>query len=232
MNSQFDEVCAYFDIPSTASGAEKLACLRAVSWRDLVAAIGHLANHTRVPAGRRPGGRLPATTERILEHYALPETEEDLDEWRGVFGSIIADGQVLAPSRGLWHHLHRHGVPPADIWRYQASEPAQGSNLAVAKRLSFITEKVAPASFGVSHAMDKPWWNFSIQHGPTPKEMELMEEWLDILIAFAAHDDRKYDFGTRAIDEFKVVTSDNVIEIQQDTKWGHLVKLSEIFASD
>lgn len=58
-----------------------------------------------------------------------------------------------------------------------------------------------------------------------------MEEWLDILIAFA-HDDRKYDFGTRAIDEFKVVTSDNVIEIQQDTKWAHLVKLSEIFASD
>lgn len=277
---QFDEVCAYFDIPATASGADKLARLRAVSWRDLVAAIGHLENHTFRPVTddifirggmvaylrdgsglaadfrRRAGMRVligevrneetlyatynapaeptaaalrlqvgnyyaPATTERILEHYALPEKEEgNLDEWRAVFGGIIADGQVRAPSRGLAHHLHRHGVPLADIWRYQ-----------VAKRLSFITEKVAPASFGVSHAMDKPWWNFSIQHGPTPKEMELMEEWLDILIAFA-HDDRKYDFGTRAIDEFKVVTSDNVIEIQQDTKWAHLVKLSEIFASD
>ncbi|KAI4600593.1 hypothetical protein KJ359_000952 [Pestalotiopsis sp. 9143b] len=230
---QFDEVCAYFDIPSTAPGAEKLARLRArrAGMRVLIGEVRNeetlYATYNAPAEPTAAALRLqvgnyyaPATTERILEHYALPEKEEDLEEWRAVFGSIIADGQVRAPSRGLAHHLHRHGVPLADIWRYQ-----------VAKRLSFITEKVAPASFGVSHAMDKPWWNFSIQHGPTPKEMELMEEWLDILIAFA-HDDRKYDFGTRAIDEFKVVTADNVIEIQQDTKWAHLVKLSEIFASD
>lgn len=88
----------------------------------------------------------PATTDRILEYYSLPKTN-DLAEWQAVFGRIIADGQVLAPSRGLVHNLSKHGVPIGDIWRYR-----------VAKRLSFITDKVAPASFGVSHAMDKPWW--------------------------------------------------------------------------
>jgi uncharacterized protein YaiE (UPF0345 family) len=57
-----------------------------------------------------------------------------------------------------------------------------------------------------------------------------MQEWIDVLIAFA-HDERKYDFGTRSIDEMKVVTSNDKIEIQKDNKWDHLVKLSELFAS-
>ncbi|KAK6073570.1 carboxylesterase-lipase family protein [Seiridium cupressi] len=107
-----------------------------------------------------------------------------------------------------------------DIWRYR-----------VAKRLSFITERVAPASFGVAHAMDKPWWNFSIQHGPTEKEKALMQQCIGLLVAFA-HDDRSYDFGTRAIDVIKVVTSEDVIEVQKDGKWDHLIKLSDVFASD
>lgn len=88
----------------------------------------------------------PATTDRILQHYSLPTTD-DVSVWKKIFGRIIADGQVLAPSRALALHLFQHGVPLANIWRYR-----------VAKRLSFITEKVAPASFGVAHAMDKPWW--------------------------------------------------------------------------
>lgn len=200
---QFDEICAHFSISETASGAEKLEKLRALSWQDLVAAIHQLKNHTFRPVTddifihsgmveylgdggfaedfKRRGMRIligevlneetlyatynapqeasldalrlqignyyaPATTDRIIEHYPLPPSEE-LSEWRAVFGRIIADGQVRAPSRGLVHNLFNHGVPLADIWRYQ-----------VAKRLSFITDKVAPASFGVAHAMDKPWW--------------------------------------------------------------------------
>jgi carboxylesterase type B len=200
---QFDELCSHFRIPETASGAEKLAKLRALDWQDLVGAIHSLKNHTFRPVTddifvqsgmvkylrdgqfatdfKRRAMRMmigevlneetlyatynapehpdlealrvqignyyaPATTDRIIEHYSLPRTD-DLSEWRAVFGSIIADGQVRAPSRGLVHNLSRYGVPVSDIWRYQ-----------VAKRLSFITEKVAPASFGVAHAMDKPWW--------------------------------------------------------------------------
>jgi hypothetical protein len=43
--------------------------------------------------------------------------------------------------------LTDNGVSIRDIWRCQ-----------IAYRLSFITEKMAPLSFGVAHAMDKPFW--------------------------------------------------------------------------
>ena len=56
-----------------------------------------------------------------------------------------------------------------------------------------------------------------------------MQEWIDSLIAFA-HDDRSYDFGTRSIDEMRVVTADDVIEIQKDERFGAFVELSSIFA--
>ncbi|KAK9417605.1 putative Carboxylic ester hydrolase [Seiridium unicorne] len=273
---QFDEICSHFGIPQTATGAEKLSSLRALSWGDLISAIHKLKNHTFRPVTDEPfiqsgmveylrdsqfaadfkrrGTRIligevlneetfyatynapeepnlaalrlqignyyaPSTTNRIIEQYSLPKTD-DLSEWRAVFGRIIADGQVRAPSRGLVHNLARHGIRITDIWRYR-----------VAKRLSFIPEKVAPASFGVAHAMDKPWWNFSIQHGPTEKEKALMQEWIGLLVAFA-HDDRSYDFGTRAINEIKVVTSEDVIEVQKDDKRDHLIKLSDVFAGD
>ncbi|KAM0814833.1 putative Alpha/Beta hydrolase protein [Seiridium cardinale] len=58
----------------------------------------------------------PSTTDRIIEQYSLPKTDE-LSEWRAVFGRIIADGQVRAPSRGLVHNLARHGTSITDIWR-------------------------------------------------------------------------------------------------------------------
>jgi carboxylesterase type B len=88
----------------------------------------------------------PSTTDRILEHYKIPETNSKSD-WQSVFGKIISDGQVRAPSRYLVDSLYTHGVSVRDIWRYRISY-----------RLSFITEKVAPISFGVAHAMDKPFW--------------------------------------------------------------------------
>lgn len=88
----------------------------------------------------------PETTDRVLKMYQLP-SKADSEEWKSLFGSIIADGQVRAPSRWLVNSLHSHGVPLKDILRYQ-----------IAYRLSFITEKSAPISFGVAHAMDKPFW--------------------------------------------------------------------------
>ncbi|KAK9772251.1 putative Alpha/Beta hydrolase protein [Seiridium cardinale] len=217
---QFDEICSHFAIPQTATGAEKLSSLRPLGWGDLVSAIllNEEALYATYNAPKEPNLAAlrrqicnyyaPSTTYRIIEQYSLPNTE-GLSEWRVIFGSIMADGQVRAPSRGLVHNLARHGILITDIWRYR-----------VAKRLSFITEKVAPASFGVSHAMGKPWWNFSIQHGPTEKEKALMQEWIDIQVAFT-NDDRSYEFGTRAIDEMTVVTSEDAIEVQKDNKWYH-----------
>lgn len=88
----------------------------------------------------------PETTDRILQEYQLPSSK-DPNEWNTLFGNIISDGQVRAPSRWLINCLDKNGVSLRDIWRYR-----------IAYRLSFITDKVAPRSFGVAHAMDKPFW--------------------------------------------------------------------------
>ncbi|KAL2807651.1 alpha/beta-hydrolase [Aspergillus granulosus] len=88
----------------------------------------------------------PSTTLRLLKHYPLPNSDQKHD-WEAVFGRIISDGQVRAPSRFLVNNLLENGVDIQCIWRY-----------IIAYRLSFITEKVAPSSFGVSHAMDRPFW--------------------------------------------------------------------------
>ncbi|GLI76984.1 hypothetical protein PoHVEF18_005266 [Penicillium ochrochloron] len=275
VNPQFDEICEYFKVPKDLSGPAKVDKLRELDYKDLVAAIGHLKNHTFRPVTddlflfqgftqyhhsgafaeefkkRRlriligevlneetlyatynsPEPNLeslrlqvsnyyaPETADRVIKEYQLPSTD-DPSEWKTLFGNIISDGQVRAPSRWLINSLSTHGVALRDIWRYR-----------IAYRLSFITEKVAPVSFGVAHAMDKPFWNFSIMHGPTTAERTLMEDWIEQFVAFVK-DNQGYEFGTRAIDEIKVATPDGTIEIQKDQRWESLVKLGDVFAND
>ncbi|KAJ5234433.1 uncharacterized protein N7469_003601 [Penicillium citrinum] len=161
----------------------------------------------------------PETTDRVLKEYKLPEGADPKD-WNTLFGNIIADGQVRAPSRWLVDCLSKNGVPLQDIWRYR-----------IAYRLSFITNKVAPASFGVAHAMDKPFWNFSIIHGPNPQERKLMEDWIEAFVAFV-NDSQEYDYGTRTIEEMRVAAPDCTIQIEKDERWSDLVKLGHIFAND
>ncbi|OIW34821.1 alpha/beta-hydrolase [Coniochaeta ligniaria NRRL 30616] len=161
----------------------------------------------------------PDVTARVLECYELPRSDK-LEEWKNLFGRIVADGQVRAPSRALAHNLVANGVSIRDVWRYQ-----------IAYRLSFIDEKVAPVSFGVAHAMDKPFWNFSICYGPTPAERRLMEEWIQILVAFV-NDDRSYDLGTTSVEEMKLATPQGTIEVQRDGRWQGLLGLGDVFAGN
>lgn len=88
----------------------------------------------------------PAATSRLLQYYSFPKPNVRHD-WETLFGRIVADGQVRAPIRFLVNNLTQHGIEIHNVWRYT-----------IAYRLSFITEKVAPRSFGVSHLMDKPFW--------------------------------------------------------------------------
>ncbi|KAL3417649.1 hypothetical protein PVAG01_10659 [Phlyctema vagabunda] len=159
----------------------------------------------------------PATTARALQHYTLPTSTEKSD-WTTLYGHIISDGQVRAPSRFLANSLFTNGVNVEDIWRYRISY-----------RLSFITNDVAPASFGVTHAMDKPIWNFSITHGPTERELVLMKDWIRDLVAFVGAE-QEYRYGTNEIDEFKVATPEGKIEIQKDTRWKELLNLADVFS--
>lgn len=199
---QFEELCNYFEVPSTLDGAEKLRILREISAKDLCSGIMNLKNHTfrpvtddlfihsgifdyyrdgsfaaefkkrklrlyigevldentlyavtNGPDANLPSLQLqisnyypPATTTRLLQHYGLPNSQDKKD-WEKLFGQIVADGQVRAPSRYLVSNLLENGVEINHVWRYL-----------IAYRLSFITNQIAPASFGVSHAMDRPIW--------------------------------------------------------------------------
>ncbi|KAH8669160.1 Alpha/Beta hydrolase protein [Xylariales sp. PMI_506] len=158
-----------------------------------------------------------STTSRLLEHYKCPSSD-DRQEWQSLFGRIVADGQVRAPSRHLANNLLQNGVDINNVWRYL-----------IAYRLSFITDKVAPASFGVSHAMDRPIWNYSITHGPTPAEMQLMNDWIRDLVAFV-HDEEDYQYGTQEANEFKVMTPKGKIEIQKDPRWEELLQVMDLFS--
>ncbi|CEN59504.1 Putative Carboxylesterase [Aspergillus calidoustus] len=158
-----------------------------------------------------------STTWRLLQHYPLPDSDQRKD-WEAVFGQIISDGQVRAPSRFLVNNLLENGVNIQDVWRY-----------IIAYRLSFITENVAPASFGVSHAMDRPFWNYSIMHGPSQTEYNLMNDWIRDLVAFV-HNEMEYKYGTSKGDEVKVATPSGEIEIQPDSRWRELLDLMEVFA--
>ncbi|KAL3446697.1 Alpha/Beta hydrolase protein [Aspergillus insuetus] len=159
----------------------------------------------------------PSTTSRLLQHYPLPNSDQKND-WEAVFGQIISDGQVRAPSRFLANNILENGVSIRDVWRY-----------IIAYRLSFITENVAPASFGVSHAMDRPFWNYSIMHGPSQAEYNLMTDWIRDLVAFV-HNEAEYKYGTSKGDEVKVAMPSGRIEIQPDSRWSELLDLMEVFA--
>ncbi|KAH8895499.1 alpha/beta-hydrolase [Thozetella sp. PMI_491] len=160
-----------------------------------------------------------STTARLLDHYGTPASELRSD-WQRLFGQIIADGQVRAPSRYLVNNLLQNGISPDRVWRYLINY-----------RLSFITEEVAPASFGVSHGMDRPIWNYSITHGPTPAEIQLLDEWMRDLKGFV-HGDVGYSYGTLEVDEFKVMTQDGMIEVQKDLRWEELLQAISLFSGE
>lgn len=48
-------------------------------------------------------------------------------------------------------------------------------------RPSFV-QRAAPKEFGVGHAFDKPIWNYSVLHGPTPEEEVTMKTWIRDLV--------------------------------------------------
>jgi hypothetical protein len=64
--------------------------------------------------------------------------------------------------------------------------------------------------------------SFSILHG-------LMENWIADLVAFV-NDDQAYEYGTKEIDDFKVVTPEGTIQVQKDQRWEELLGLASVFS--
>ncbi|KAJ8074798.1 hypothetical protein PM082_019123 [Marasmius tenuissimus] len=164
----------------------------------------------------------PPVTKVMIDAYlnrnvhqdgAHPDPDPDIDSWKKVFGDIISDGQVRAPSRLLVRQLLGAGVPLASIRRYMINW-----------RPSFVNAR-APKEYGVSHALDKPIWNFSVMHGPTPEEESTMRTWIKDLVDFVHG--RQTDYGTRSEREHKVLRPDGTIGIERDEKWDYLVGVAD-----
>ncbi|KIK67033.1 hypothetical protein GYMLUDRAFT_847266 [Collybiopsis luxurians FD-317 M1] len=164
----------------------------------------------------------PAVTEMMVDAYvnrkinasgAHPDPDPNIDYWKKVYGDIVSDGQVRAPSRLLVRQLRDAGVPLFSVNRYMINW-----------RPSFVEDK-APKEFGVGHAFDKPIWNFSIMHGPTPDEEETMRMWIKDLVNFVHGN--SFDYGTQDWDEQKVLNPDRSISINKDEKWQYLSQVAD-----
>ncbi|KAF5389420.1 hypothetical protein D9757_004350 [Collybiopsis confluens] len=161
----------------------------------------------------------PAVTKVMVNAYvdrqvnaagAHPDPDPDIDYWKKL---PVSDGQVRAPSRLLVTLLRDGGVPLSRVHRYMINW-----------RPSFV-EKHTPKEFGVSHAADKPIWNFSIMHGPTADEENTMRAWIKDLVNFVHGN--PFDYGTRDWDEHKVLNPDGSFSISKDLKWQYLTQVAD-----
>jgi hypothetical protein len=66
-------------------------------------------------------------------------------------------------------------------------------------------------------------------HSPTPAERQLLDDWIRDLRAFV-HDEKGYAYGTTRPDEFKAMTPQGTIEIQNDDRWNELLGVIDIFS--
>ncbi|KAJ4156511.1 hypothetical protein NW754_008145 [Fusarium falciforme] len=56
-----------------------------------------------------------------------------------------------------------------------------------------------------------------------------MTDWIRILVAFV-NNDETYDYGTKTVQEMKVITPEGTIEVQKDQRWDELVRIGNIFS--
>ncbi|OCF41263.1 hypothetical protein I317_04921 [Kwoniella heveanensis CBS 569] len=154
--------------------------------------------------------------QKIKEPYGHPDPDPEIGFYAKVFGDIVSDGQVRAPSRSLVRQLRNAGVPLDHVHRYIVGWVPQ------------LVRDFSPKNFGVTHAMDRPIHNYSIMHGPASDEKKLMTEWIQDYANFVNW--RPMDFGTTDWTQVKVLSPKDggSIQIEEDKKWGYLETVSEI----
>ncbi|WRT67538.1 uncharacterized protein IL334_004510 [Kwoniella shivajii] len=154
--------------------------------------------------------------QKIKEPYQHPDPNPEVDHYSKVLGDIISDGQVRAPSRSFARQLRDANVPLDSVHRY-----------IIAWAPDFVMN-FAPPKFGVTHAMDRPIHNFSIFHGPHPREEGLMRQWIKDYANFINW--RPVEYGTTEWNQVKVLSpkGGGSIQIEDDTKWDYLEKVSQV----
>lgn len=73
------------------------------------------------------------------------------------------------------------------------------------------------------------WCSYSINQLPSDEERKMMDEWVKILVAFVGANPN-FDFGTKKIDDLKVLTNTMGIRVERDDRYKELRDLGAIFS--
>lgn len=73
------------------------------------------------------------------------------------------------------------------------------------------------------------WRSYSINQLPSDEERKMMDEWAKILVAFVGGNP-DFDFGTKKIDDLKVLTNTMGIKVEKDVRYKELRDLGAIFS--
>lgn len=149
---------------------------------------------------------------------SLPEVEYH-EQLRQLFGTIVADGQVYASSRGYVKNLVNNGFPKERIFRYKVSY-----------RPKYLDQLLDPYH-GVIHGMDQKVWFLGI--GATEEEKRLIETFIfpfNEILGFA--DPKKINWGTLTEKQYRSIspTGETSVIKDDDWQWGTSVAETVITA--
>ncbi|KAJ7100507.1 Alpha/Beta hydrolase protein [Mycena epipterygia] len=193
-------------------------------WGD-VAGGGTIRIPPRIWMASRLGS---SVAERLIDEYLSnpthlratgPEPDPEVSSLEQIYGIIVADAQVRAPSRQLVAALRDGGIPLTSVRRYLISY-----------RHSLLDgPDGAPPTWGVTHACDMPIFGFPTYFVMPEAERNMSRAWLRDLADMIAEEGG--DFGTREWTKVKELTRDGTVAIVQDGRWADLERVAEIMGA-
>ncbi|KAJ7687223.1 Alpha/Beta hydrolase protein [Mycena rosella] len=163
--------------------------------------------------------------QKLLDEYlsnpahlsaAAPDPDPGVGEVEQIYGLIVADTQIRAPTRQLVAALRDGGVPLSAVRRYLISYRHSLLN----------TPGGAPPTWGATHACDMPIFAFPTYLVMPAAERDMTRAWLQDLADMIAG--KPPDFGTRSWTEVKELTRDGTVAVVQDGRWPDLERIAGI----
>ena len=149
----------------------------------------------------------------LAKHNPFPPSKDVLDQehWMDHHGYIVAGSQVRASTRSLVSRL----PGPPDVLRYRISyRPKHYTTM--------------PESMGVTHGMCQIIWWF--QACLDMEERRLIKQWLSPWKDFI-HGNTS-DWGTQHMTQFRHLTADGRITIQEDPTWSEYLTFAKVLMPD
>ncbi|KAJ9641035.1 hypothetical protein H2199_005703 [Coniosporium tulheliwenetii] len=241
LQDQFDELLQHLHIPLTLPSSEKLARLRSLPVKSLIAATFRMTHHqfravtdnsfvhptlfTDISTGdfgarmRDRGIKLMidypvAAVEVLVKHYfPTGALPQGWKDWREAFGRVYADTQIHTLQRGFVAALAAGGAGEL-VLRYRVEWRAG------------CVDAVAPRSWGVTHGTDLAgwFWGNGIGAGLTGSEKRVCERgFVGPLARFVRGEE--VEWGTRGVKEVRRLRSDGEVDVWVDERWDEGVRV-------